>query len=193
MARDKDKPERVTNAADESVADFARREVAEAAERERKKQLYLDSQAKIVAELPARFLKLADKIRAEVDTFNKIVEPSRRISMTESAGLAARADVTRAELNLTLRRKAAEGWVGVSELMRLGKAPAAYVIEARIKLTQARVRIRVEGLPKDGGVRYRVTIDGKEGPIELEDLASKIVLAIAKDDPTVLGAGANAV
>ncbi len=177
----------------ESVADYAKREMAEIADRERKKQVFLEAQARIAVELPARFFALAEKVRSEVDTFNKIIDPTRRISLRESAGLAARADHTRAELNLTVSRKGAEAWIGLSELMRLGRAPTAYIVEARITLTRARVRVRVDGLPKDGEVRYRVTIDGKEGPIGLDELPSRIVLAIAKDDPTVLGATPDAV
>lgn len=177
----------------ESVTDYARREMEEVAEREKKKQAYLEAQKRIAAEIPARFMKLAEKIRAEVDAFNKIVDGSRRISLVESAGLAAKADPTKAELNMTISRKQCEAWVGFSELMRLGRAPTAYIIEAHVKLSQAKVRVRCEGVPKDKDIRYRVTIDMVEPPFGLDELGSRIVLAVAKDDPAILGAAAGPV
>ncbi len=173
----------------ESVADYARREMNEQAEREARKKAYWEGQAKVATELPERFFKLTAKVRDEVDTFNQIVDPTRRITFGESAGLAARADHTKYELNLKITRGKAEAWLGLTELMRLGRAPSAYMIEAQVRLSQGRIRIRAEGLSRpDGNVRYRVTIDGQEAPFGLEELGSRLVLAVAKDDPQILGA-----
>jgi hypothetical protein len=178
----------------ETVEEYARREMAEAADREAKKKQYWDSQKRVATELPAKFWQVADRLREEVDTFNKIVDPPRRLSLTESAGLAARADHRHHELNMTLSRKAAEAWVGLSELMRLGKGQPTYIIEAHVKLSQARVRIRCEAIPRsEDEIRFRVTVDAVEPQFTVDELASRIVLAVAKDDPTILGAPAGPV
>jgi hypothetical protein len=189
---DKDKGHR--SSLTESVADYAKREMAEEADRAAKKVAYWEAQKKVAVELPAKFWQVADGIRSEIDTFNRIVDAPKRIMFTESAGLAARAEHSRAELNMTLRRKAAEAWVGLSELMRLGRAPATYIIEAHLRLTRApRVRMRCEALPRDSDIRFRVTIDGKEAPWGVDELASRIVLAVAKDDPEVIGQAGQAI
>jgi hypothetical protein len=177
----------------ESVAEYAKREMVEQADREAKKKAYWEMQKKVTVELPAKFWKLADGIRTEVDTFNKIVDGEKRMSLNESAGLAARADHAHHELNLSLRRKKAEAWVGLSELVRLGRAPATYIIEAHVTLSQARIRIRCEAIPSADDIRFRVTIDGQEPHFTVDELASRIVLAVAKDDPAVLGAPAGQV
>lgn len=171
----------------ESVEDYAKREMAEVAERERKKKVYWENQKRVAAEFPEHFFELAKQIRAEIDTFNAIVDVGRRVTMHESAGVAAHADPGRAELNVTFGRKGQEAWVGLSELMRLGRGPTAYIIEAMVKLSQARVRVRAEAIPSgESGIRYRVTTDGREAPFSLDQLASKLVLAVVKDDPTQL-------
>jgi hypothetical protein len=173
----------------ESVADYAKREMAEEAERAAKKARYWAGQKRAAAELPARFWKLVDQIRSEVDTFNKIVEPGRRISLGESAGVAARAEHTHQELNVRLERKRAAAWIGITELMRLGRAPTTYIIEARVTLSRASVRIRCEAIPRgEDGIRFRVGVDGHESPFGVDELGQRLVLAIAKDDPEVLGA-----
>lgn len=181
-----------TSTSGESVADYARRELAEAAERDRKKQVYWENQKRVASELPERFYALARQIRSHVDTFNGIVEPGNRITLSESVGLAAHAEVGRADLNLTLSRKKQEAWVGLSELMRLGRAPTAFIIEAQVKLSRTSVRVRSEGLTtKEGAIRYRVTTDGKEAPFGIDELAERIVLAVVKDDPALLNAAPN--
>lgn len=177
----------------ESVADYAKREMAEQVDREAKKKRYWEAQKRVAIELPERFWKLAAQIRTEVDTFNQIVDAEKRMSLTESAGVAAHADHTRAELNLTVTRKGREAWVGLSELMRLGRGPTAYIIEAHVKLSQAKIRVRSEGIPRDDTIRFRVTIDGKEPSFGLDELGARIVLAVAKDDPQVLDAAAGPV
>ncbi|MEO6952450.1 MAG: hypothetical protein ABI321_11600 [Polyangia bacterium] len=178
-----------TSTSSESVADYAKREMAEAAERARTKQVYWENQKRVAAELPERFYALARQIRAHVDTFNGIVEPGNRVTLNESVGLAARAEVGRADLNLSLSRKKQEAWVGLSELMRLGHAPTAFLIEAQVKLSLTTIRVRAEGLPtKEGTIRYRVTTDGKEAPFGIDELAERIVLAVVKDDPAMLNA-----
>lgn len=181
------------NTLTESVADFARREMSELEDRERKKQQYWEGQRQVVEEIPVRFWKMVEQIRTEIETFNKIVDPTRRISLNESAGLAARADHRHHELNLTITRKGAEAWVGLSELMRLGRAPAAFIIEGHVRLSQGRVRVRSEGIAREGKLRFRVTIDGQEAPFSIDELGSRVVLAVAKDDPQVLGAPAQPV
>jgi hypothetical protein len=188
---DKDKGHKSTFG--ESVADYAKREMAEEADRAAKKAAYIEAQKRVIVELPAKFWVVADAIRSEIDTFNRIVDAQKRITLTESAGLAARADHAHHELNLALRRKACEAWVGLSELMRLGRAPATYIIEAHLKLSQApRVRLRCEAIPRgEKDIRFRVTVDGSEAPWGVDELASRIVLAVAKDDPEVLGRAAN--
>jgi hypothetical protein len=177
----------------ESVSDYARREMAEIADRKERRELYWEGQKRVAIELPERFMRVADQVRAEVDSFNQIVDASRRLSLEESAGLAARADHAHAELNLSVRRGKAELWIGLAELMRLGHHPPAFIIEAQVRLSQARIRIRAEGIPTREGIRYRVTIDGREASIGLEELGSKLVLTVAKDDPSVLGIPADPV
>ena len=173
----------------ETVAEYAQREVAEAADRERKKTVYWENQQRVAAELPGRFFALARQIRTEVDTFNGVVTPGNRLSMNESIGLAAHAEAGRAELNLSFGRRRVEAWVGLSELMRLGRAPTAFIIEAHVKLSLTKVRVRSEALPTpDGGIRYRVTVDGREAPFGIDELAQRLVLAVVKDDPVLLNA-----
>ena len=177
----------------ESVAEYAKREMAEQADREAKKKAYWEMQKRVTVELPAKFWKVAEAVRSEVDTFNKIVDGEKRLSFIESAGLAARADHAHHELNMTVSRKKASAWVGLSELVRLGRAPATYIIQAHVHLSQARIHIRCEAIPSNDDMRFRVTVDGVEPPFTVDELASRIVLAVAKDDPVVLGAAAGAV
>ena len=173
----------------ETVAEYAAREVSEAADRERKKTVYWENQKRVAAELPGRFFTLARQIRTEIDTFNGIVTPGNRLSLTESIGLAAHAEAGRAELNLTFGRKKVEAWIGLSELMRLGRGPTAFIIEAHVKLSLTNVRLRSEAIPTaDDGIRYRVTVDGREAPFGIDELAERLVLAIVKDDPVLLNA-----
>ncbi len=181
-----------TSLSNESVEAYAKREMTEHQDRERKKQIYWENQKRVATELPERFFELVKKIRAEIDAFNAIVDAGRRVSMHESAGVAAHAEPGRAELNVTFGRKNQEAWVGLSELMRLGRAPTAFIIEAQVKLSQARIRVRAEAIPSgEQGMRYRVTTDGREAPITLDELPSKLVLAVVKDDPTQLNAQAG--
>jgi hypothetical protein len=188
LMADKGRDKQNTSLAGESVADYAKREMEEVKERERRKEAYWRNQKRVAIELPARFLKLVDVIRAEVDTFNSIVDVGRRLSFSESLALAARAEVGKAELNLTFGRKGVEAWVGLSELMRLGRGPTAYIIEAFVKFSKApQLRLRAEAIPKgDEDVRYRVTTDGKETRFGIDELGSRLVLAVTKDDPTLL-------
>jgi hypothetical protein len=173
--------------ANETVSDYARRETAEIEERQARKDRYWQGQKRAASELPVRFRKIADQVRAEVDNFNAIVDASRRLSLEESAGLAVRAEHPSAELNLSVRRGKAELWLGLAELMRLGHNPSAFIIEAHVRLSQARIRVRAEGIPNGEGLRYRVMIDGRDSNIPLDELGAKLVLTVAKDDPTVLG------
>ena len=176
-----------TAPAHESVADYARREMAEVAERERKKKVYLEGQKRAATEVPERFLAIAADVRREIDAFNQIVDPSRRITLQESAGLAARAEAGRAELNFSAKRKNVEAWVGLSELMRLGQTTPAYIIDGQIRLSKSSLRLRAEAIPSGDGLRYRIMLDGMEQKYPLEELGSRLVLALAKDDPTPLG------
>ena len=60
--------------------------------------------------------------------------------------------------------------------------------------SQAKVRLRAEAIPSGAdGIRYRVTVNGHEAPISFDQLASKLVLAVVKDDPTQLGAAPGSV
>lgn len=183
----RDKLEKSISLQGESVSDYAKREMADADERERKKQKYWENQKRVTVELPQRFFALVRSLRKEVDTFNQIVDPPRRVSFSESVGLAAGAEVGKAEMNVSFGRRGVEAWVGLSELMRLGRAPAAYIIEAHVKLSRSRLRVRAEAIPRgDDDVRYRVTVDGRETKFGIDDLASRLVLAIVKDDPVML-------
>lgn len=178
----------------ESVAEYAKREMAEIADREHKKAVYWQNQKRAAIELPQRFFQMAKQIRAEIDTFNQIVDVGRRLSFSESTGLAAGAEVGKAEHNLSFGRKNLEAWVGLSELIRLGRAPAAYIIEATVKLSHARLRLRAEAIPRGAeDMRYRVTLDGKETSFGVDELGSRLVLAVAKDDPIMLDGAPNPV
>lgn len=171
----------------ESVVAYAKMEMAEVAERERKKKIFLEGQQRAAIEMPEKFFKTAADVRRDVDAFNQIVDPSRRISLIESAGLAAHAEAGRAELNFRLHRKNVEAWVGLSELMRLGQSHVAYIIDGHVRLSKVSMRLRIDGIPSGDGLRYRVNTDGVEQKFSVDELGSRIVLAIAKDDATPLG------
>lgn len=190
----RDKAEKNASLINESVADYAKREMAEAADRERKKVLYWENQKRVAIELPQRFFAIVRSLRNEIDTFNKHVDGPRRLTLTESVALAAGAEVGKAEHNLTFGRKGCEAWVGLSELQRLGRGPTAYIIEAHVKLSRSRLRLRAEAIPKgEEDIRYRVTVDGRETKFGIDELASRLVLAIVKDDPVLLDGPPNPV
>ena len=78
--------------------------------------------------------------------------------------------------------------------MRLGRAPTAFIIEAHVHLSRSRLRLRAEAIPKgDEEVRYRVTLDGRETRLAIDELASRLVLAVVKDDPVLLDGPPNPV
>ncbi len=173
--------------ASDSVVGYAKQEMAEAAERERKKKVFHEGQKRAALEIPKLFFKLAEDVRREVDAFNQIVDAGRRISLQESAGLAAHAEPGRGEINFKINRKNVEAWVGLSELMRLGQSQVTYIIEGHLRFSKLSLRLRIDAIPNGDGLRYRVNSDSVEQKFDVEELGSRIVLAIAKDDPAPLG------
>ena len=173
--------------ASDSVVEYAKQEMAEVAERERKKKLFHEGQKRAADELPKMFFKLAEDVRREVDAFNQIVDAGRRISLQESAGLAAHAEPGRGEINLRIHRKNVEAWVGLSELMRLGQSQVTYIIEGQLRFSKTSLRLRIDAIPNGDGLRYRINSDSVEQKFGIEELGSRIVLAVAKDDPAPLG------
>lgn len=165
----------------ESLEDLARKESeADKDLAERRAGLLVNAQ-KLAKEVPVRFFKLVDELKAAVMRFNAACDPQKRIVWQESAALAARDTNLNADFNLSFERPGASVMLVLNNMGRAGK-PDAFIMEAHGKLKNDGFMLRVEGFVRGPQVEYRISVDFKKAPYTIDELADRLVKSVVKVD-----------
>jgi hypothetical protein len=169
----------------ETLEEIAKREADAERLREESRALYVANQLELAKHVPSRFFQLALELRDAVVRFNTAADPNKRISWRESAALAAKDTNLNADFNLSMSRAGAEISLSLNALGRSGK-PDAYLIEAHGVFPNDGFMLRVDGSINRGKPTYRLSLNFKRLPYEIEELAERMVKALVKCKVTEL-------
>jgi hypothetical protein len=165
----------------ESLEDLARKESQAEQELADQRAGLLVNQQRLAKEVPVRFFKLCDELKAAVMRFNTACDPQKRIVWRESAALAARDTNLNADFNLSFERPGASIMVVLNNMGRANK-PDAFIMEAHGTLKNDGFMLRVEGFVRGKEIDYRISVNFKKSPYGIEELADRLVKSVVKVD-----------
>jgi hypothetical protein len=165
-----------------SLEDIARAEAAAAAEAQARGEAYREAQKRLLAEVPVRFFALARGLRDGVARFNGAAATDRPIAYRESAAVTTREPDPNRDFNLEIRRDPSS-FVLTLDAMSRPHGPDALLIQGRgvlgVPPKTERFLLRVEGLPRDGDIDWRVSCDFRTVEAPLDELPDRLVAVVA--------------
>jgi hypothetical protein len=165
-----------------SLEDLARAEAAQLAARETARTAYLEGQKRLMVEVPARFLTLARQLKDAVSRFNAAATLPRPVAYAESAAVTTRDPNPERDFTVEVRRDPHRVTLSLRSMNRM-MGPPAFLIEGfgivGVAPTSERFLLRVEGIPRDGAIGWRVSSDHRTVEVAIDQLADRLVGVIA--------------